>query len=135
MDSLLRVLGWRIRMTPEQREKHLKTIDKIQSLPRPEKWQEIRKLLFALHPELIPIDTEFKEACKEMRQKNESKTASSKSGSIRNTMKIPQFVYEAMIKLDPDLLADMSGRNKNADEIIGKHLYKAFPEYRIARIY
>lgn len=122
-------------MTPEQRAKHLKTIERIEHLKRPEKWREIKKFTLELHPSLKALDHDFSEACKELRQKTESQTASSKSGTMRNTMKIPQFIYDAMIKLDPELLIEMSGRNKGSQELIGKQLYKAFPEYRIARTY
>ena len=122
-------------MTPEQKDKHLRSIEKIENMKRPEKWREIRKLLFALHPHLAQEDHDFREACKELRQKTESKTASSKSGTMRNTMKIPQFVYDAMVKLDPELMIEMSGRNRQASELIGKQIYNAFPEYRIARKY
>jgi len=120
-------------MTPEQRDKHIKTIEKIENMPRPDKWREIRKLLFELHPELVPVDKDFSQACKEIRQKTESKTASSKQGDLRNTMKIPNYVYQALVKLDPGIMIEMSGRNHGEQRIIGKQLYKAFPEYRIAR--
>lgn len=120
-------------MTPEQREKHLQSVDKIIAMKRPEKWRAIRKLLFELHPELVPAHDEHMQACKEWRQSTQSATASSKSGDIRNTMKIPNYVYQAIIKLDPEIMVEMSGRN-NGDQIkIGEQLHKAFPEYRIAR--
>ena len=120
-------------MTPEQRAKHIKTIEKIENLPRPAKWREIKKLLLSLHPELKPVDDAFSQACKEIRQRTESKTASSKEMSIRNTMKIPNYVYQALVKLDPEIMIEMSGRNHGEQRLIGKQLYKAFPEYRIAR--
>lgn len=120
-------------MTPEQRAKHIKTIEKIENLPRPAKWRETKKLLLALHPELKPVDDEFAQACKEIRQKTESKTASSKEMNIRNTMKIPNYLYQAIVKLDPEIMIEMSGRNHGEQRLIGKQLYKAFPEYRIAR--
>ena len=120
-------------MTPEQRAKHIKTIEKIENLPRPAKWRETKKLLLALHPELKPVDDEFAQACKEIRQKTESKTASSKEMNIRNTMKIPNYLYQAIVKLDPEIMIEMSGRNHGEQRLIGKQLYKAFPDYRIAR--
>ncbi len=120
-------------MTPEQRAKHLKTIEKIENMKRPDKWREIRKLLFELHPELIPAHDEHMQACKEWRQSSETKTAASKQGDIRNTMKIPNYVYNAIRKLDPDIMVEMSGRNRGHQYLIGKQLYQAFPEYRIAR--
>lgn len=120
-------------MTPEQRAKHIKTIEKIENLPRPAKWREIKKLLLSLHPELKPVDDDFSQACKEIRQRTESKTASSKEMNIRNTMKIPNYVYQALVKLDPEIMIEMSGRNHGEQRLIGKQLYKAFPEYRIAR--
>lgn len=122
-------------MTPEQRDKHLKTLEKIENMKRPEKWREIRKLLFALKPWLETADREHREACKELRQKTSSQTAASKSGTMRNTMKIPVYVYDAMKKLDPELVIEMSGRNRESADKIGEQIYKAFPEYRIARTY
>lgn len=122
-------------LTPEQRQKYLKAIEKIENTPRPEKWRLIRKLTLELKPWLVPIETEHSEACKEIRTKNENKYASSKSGTMRNTMKLFGPVYTAMTKLDPELAVEMSGRNKGLEEKIGKQLYDAFPEYRIARLY
>lgn len=121
-------------MTPEQRDKHIRTIEKIENLARPEKWREIKKLLLELHPELIPIDHDFAEACKEIRQKSESKTGKSSTGDIRNTMKLPHYLYQTLCKLDPDLMVEMSGRNHGHQYLIGKQLYNAFPEYRVSRV-
>lgn len=120
-------------MTPEQRAKHLKTIDKIEASPRPDKWREIRKLLFALHPELLPLHEDHIQACKELRQSMSSKTAASKKNDLRNMMKLPNYVYQAIVKLDPEIMIEMSGRNHGDQYLIGKQLYEAFPEYRIAR--
>lgn len=120
-------------MTPEQRDKHLRQIEKIEYLPRPQKWIEAKKLLLELHPELVAVDNEFAQACKEIRQNSESKVAASKSLNLRNTMKIPHYLYQTLTKIDPDLMIEMSGRNHGLQLLIGKQLYKAFPEYRIAR--
>lgn len=121
--------------TPEQRQKHLKAIEKIENTPRPEKWRLIRKLTLELKPWLIPVEADHAEACKEIRIKNANKYAASESGTMRNTMKLFGPVYTNMIKLDPELSVEMSGRNKGLEELIGKQLYDAFPEYRIARLY
>lgn len=120
-------------MTPEQRDKHIKTIEKIEYMKRPDKWREIKKFMFELHPELRLADKDFSDACKEQRQKNESKTGASKSLNMRHTMKLPQWLYQAICKLDPEVMTEMSGRNHGTQLLIGKQLYKAFPEYRIAR--
>ncbi len=122
-------------LTPEQRQKHLKAIEKIESTPRPEKWRLIRKLTLELKPWLVPVEAEHSEACKELRVKNENKYASSKSGTMRNTMKLFGPVFTNMTKLDPELQQEMSGKNKGLEGLIGKQLYDAFPEYRIARLY
>lgn len=122
-------------MTPEQRDKHLKTIAKIENLPRPEKWQAIKKFILELHPELVEVEKAHCDACKEIRQKSEPKTAKSKGGDARMTMKLFGPVYTAITKMDPELMIEMSGKNNGDQEIIGKQLYKAFPEYRIAREY
>lgn len=121
--------------TPEQKDKHLKAIEKIETAPRPEKWRQIKKLLLELKPWLVAIEADHAEACKELRQKNENQYASSKSGAMRNSMKLFGPVYSAIIKLDPELHVEMSGKNKGAQELIGKQLWDAFPEYRICRTY
>jgi hypothetical protein len=121
-------------LTPEQRQKHLRTIEKIEGMKRPEKWRAIKDFTLELHPSLVPIDKDFCEAVKELREAS-NKTASSESGDLRNTMKIPQYIYEAINKLDEDLMVEMSGSNRGAQELIGQQLYKAFPEYRVCRIY
>ena len=122
-------------MTPEQKQKHIKSIEKIEFLPRPEKWHEARKLLFALHPELIPLDADHRQACKELRQALESKTATSKDGTLRNTLKVPNYVYDVIRKLDPEARDELSGKKPELQEKFSKELYAAFPEYRIARSY
>lgn len=120
-------------MTPEQREKHLRTIEKIEYMPRPAKWREIKKFILDLHPELVPAEKEFSEGCKELRSNLQSKTASSKAGHIRNTMKLPNYLLDAIRKLDPEINEEMSGSNHGHQILIAEQLYKAFPEYRIAR--
>ncbi|MCB1711288.1 MAG: hypothetical protein KDH96_02045 [Candidatus Riesia sp.] len=122
-------------LTPEQKDKHLRAIEKIEQMKRPQKWRAIKKLFFELHPEFTQIDADFAKACQEIREKNPDKIGMSKDGTMRNTMKIPQFLYNALIKLDPELMIEMSGRNGKEQELIGKQLYKAFPEYRTVRIY
>ena len=121
-------------LTPEQRQKYLKAIEKIEHATRPEKWRLIKKLTLELKPWLVAIEAEHSEACKELRLKNEDKYAASKTGAMRNTMKLFGPVYTAMTKLEPDFVIEMSGRNKGLEEKIGKQLYDAFPEYRIARL-
>lgn len=122
-------------LTPEQRQKYLKAIEKIETTPRPEKWKLIKKLTLELKPWLVPLEAEHAEACKELRIKNQNKYASSKAGTMRNTMKLFGPVLTGMMKLDPELKVEMSGKNKGLEEKIGKDLYDAFPEYRIARLY
>lgn len=122
-------------MTPEQRDKHLKTIERIENMKRPQKWREIKKFTLELKPWLVQAEHDHSEACKELRQKNGNKHAASKSGVMRNTMLLFSPVYEAMCKLDPEIKIEMSGKNKGDQEQIGKQLYAAFPEWRIARIY
>lgn len=119
--------------TPEQKEKHLKAIEKIESLPRPQKWREVKKFVLSIHPELRAIDKEYMQACKEMRQGLNSDTASSELGTLSLTMKIPTYVYQALIKFDPEIVEEASGRNKGYQYQIMQEMAKAFPEYRVAR--
>lgn len=118
------------------RQQQLDEIERIENLPRPHIWRATKDFVLRLHPEFRDIDRQFVEACREIREADlTNKTASSKSGSMRNTMKIPQFIYEALIAMDPPLLEDISGKNGEAAAMMGKKLYNAFPEYRIARAY
>lgn len=120
-------------LTPEQRDKHLKAIEKIEHTKRPEKWRLIRKLTLELKPYLKELEHDHAEACKELRLKNENKFAASKSGVMHNTMKLFGPVYTNMVRLDPELRAEMSGRNKGDQSKIMKDLWRAFPEYRVCR--
>jgi len=121
-------------MTPEQKEKHLKAIANIEQAPRPEKWYLTRKLLFELKPWLVEDEAQHIQACKELRASSE-KFAASKSGTMRNSMKLYGPVYTSLIKLDPELKQEMgSYKNASADKT-GRLLWNAFPEYRIARSY
>ncbi|UOF78008.1 hypothetical protein [Caudoviricetes sp.] len=122
-----------ITMTPEQRQKYLNRIEQIEHMQRPDKWKAIRKLVLELNPELKKADDEFSQACKEWRQASASQTGASQQLNIRNTMKLPDWLYPQLIKFDPELKVEMSGRNHGHQLLIGKQLYKAFPEYRIAR--
>lgn len=117
------------------RDKYLKRIEKIENMKRPEKWREIKKLTLELKPWLKPLEHDHSEACKELRLKNENQHAASKSGNMRNTMKLFNPVYQNIVRLDPEITQELSGRNKGDQELIGKQLYEAFPEWRIARIY
>ena len=122
-------------LTPEQRQKHLKAIEKIELAPRPEKWQLTKKLILELKPWLVEAEREHCEACKELRQASDNKYAASKTGVMRNSMKLFGPVYSALIKLDPELKTEMGAKNINSSPLIGKQLWEAFPEYRIARNY
>jgi hypothetical protein len=121
--------------TPEQKDKYIKAIAKIEQAKRPEKWKLTKNLILEIKPWLVPAEAEFSEACKELRLKNENKYAASKSGAMRNSMKLFGPVYTAMLKLDPELHIEMSGKNKGIQELIGKQLWDAFPEWRICRNY
>lgn len=126
-------------MTPEQRDKYLKAIEKIEKAARPEKWRLIKKLCIEVwstqKPWLILAEHEHAEACKELRLKNENKFAASKSGAMRNSMKLFGPVYSELRRFDPELQIELSGKNQGAQELIGKQLWDAFPEYRICRNY
>lgn len=122
-------------LTPEQEYKYIRAIENIELAQRPEKWKLIKKLTLELHPQLAKLEAEHSEACKELRIKNKDKHASSKSGTMRNTMKMFGPILIAMYKLDPQFKIEMSGKNKGLEELAGKQLYDAFPEYRIARAY
>lgn len=122
-------------MTPEQREKRLKAIDRIESLRRPAKWREIKKLVLELHPSLVVPEREHCEACAEIRAAQTDTVGASKSLAMRGTMKMFKPVYDAINVLDPEALVEASGKNKGLQEKLGKQLWDAFPEYRIVKDY
>lgn len=119
-------------MTPEQHDKHLRTIERIENLPRPAKWREIRKFVFELHPAFKEDDKQLMQICKEMRQASKSRVGASQQGDLRHLVKLPPFLYQALITLDKDFTLEQSGRNRGHQLLIGEQLWKAFPEYRIA---
>lgn len=121
--------------TPEQHQKYLKALERIELAGRPEKWRLARKLLFELKPWLVAEEHDHNEACKEIRLKNADKYAASKSLTMSNKMKLYGPVYSTIIKIDPDLKGALSGTNKGLQAEIGKQLWDAFPEYRICRNY
>lgn len=122
-------------LTPEQKAKYLKAIEKIEHAARPEKWRLIKNLTFELKPWLALEEAEHSQACKELRQTNQNKHASSKSGAMRETMKLYNPVFQNIRRLDPSIEEEMSGRNQGAQEFIGKQLWDAFPEWRVSRVY
>lgn len=122
-------------MTPEQRDKYIKTIEKIENAPRPEKWRLTKQFILELKPWLVEAEREHCEACKELRQEADNKYAASKTGVMRNSMKIFGPVYNAIIKIDPELKIELNARNNSSTPLIGKQLWEAFPEYRISRVY
>ncbi len=118
------------------RQQQLDEIARIEGLARPHNWQAARDFYLKLHPEFKLYEKEFIEACKELRfADNNVTTGATKSGSMRNTMKIPPYVYRSMQMFDKDLQQDLSGKNGNDLEKISKQLWKAFPEYQIARAF
>lgn len=122
--------------TTNPRHQQLQEIERIENLPRPRRWVETKTFLLRLRPDLAPVDRGFVEACKDLREKSTTNiTAASKSGSMRNTMKLPQYLYEALLAMDPQLATDLGGQQGEAAANMGKQLYNAFPEYRIARKY
>jgi len=117
-------------MTPEQREKHLKAIDRIETASRPEKWYLTRKLLFELKPWLVENEAQHIQACKELRAASE-KFAASKSGTMRNSMKLYGPVYTTLTKLDPELKQEM-GSYKNGQCCHGGQNNSGMPSPSIA---
>lgn len=122
-------------ITPEQRAKYLKAIERIETTSRPEKWRLIKKLTLELKPWYKPLEYDHSQACKELRLKTEDAFSASKSGTMRNSMKIFGPVLTGLIKLDPELSDEWSGKNQGDQEKVGKQLWDAFPEYRTSRKY
>jgi hypothetical protein len=122
-------------LTPEQRVKYVKAIERIELAPRPEKWRLTKQLILELKPWLVDEERQHCDACKEIRQASQDKYAASQTGVMRNSMKLYGPVYAAMVKLDHELKTELNASNKFTTPLIGKQLWEAFPEYRIARNY
>lgn len=122
-------------MSPEEKAKYVKAIEKIELADRPEKWRLIKKLVLDMKPWLKIAEAEHSQACKELRQANENKHDSSASMTMRGTLKLFGPVYENIMRLDPEIRVEMSGRNRGTQELIGKQLWDAFPEWRTCREY
>lgn len=103
-------------------------------MKRPAKWRAIKKLYLSLWPELAQADKDHCDALREYRESSNA-LASTESLSMRNTMKIPTYVYNALKVMDPELQAEWSGKNRGLQEKINKQLWLAFPEYRASRKY
>ena len=120
----------------DERRQLLHELERIEGLPQIQKWQATRDFVLKLHPGYVREELDFIASVKEIREKENLKpTGASKTGALRHTMKIPQYIYTALLAVDPSLYEEMSGRNPEAQDALMKKLYKAFPMYRVARIY
>lgn len=119
-----------------KRQAAIKRIEYIEGMPSgPERWKEIRKFYFELHPEHIELHTGFCKEVREMRENEKLKlTGASKSGELRHALSVPEFVWRAWEALDPTFF-DANKSKSGEQESQTKKIYKAFPEYRASEAY
>lgn len=123
-------------MTSEQELQRRKDfgneVARIEGLPQAQRWREIKKLLFKVKPDLIPLDKQFCDQIREERETNMlSDTGASKSGSTRALYSMPQYLYAALHVLDPEFTKLQE--DQETSKAINRKLAQVFPEYALAR--
>jgi hypothetical protein len=109
--------------------------DNIMRLPRAERWSNVKKLLFTIHPEFIQRDLSHQAAVADIRDFQQLKaTGATASGSMRHLFKIPEYIWHAL-KADPEFARLERSSEKSDIKKLHKSLWDAFPEYRTAQKY
>lgn len=118
----------------EKRQLGIKMIAYLEGLPRPRKWQETRHFTLSMNKNASYADHKFIESLKAERNSliNDI-TASSKSGDSRYLLSMPDFVYAAIIAVDPLLQEELNNKDHYISTKAWKKLANAFPEYKIPR--
>lgn len=106
----------------------------LEGLPRPQKWQETRHFTLQMNKHASYLDHKF------IQQVNADRlalrndlTASSKSGDSRHLLCMPDFIYGALIAIDPQLQDELNDKDKQLSDKAWKKLANAFPMYRLPR--
>jgi hypothetical protein len=117
----------------ERRQLGIKVIERIEALPRPEKWRVAREFILATNKNASYADYKFRESVRKERDALLKDTGASKSGDSRYLLSMPDFIYAALIATDPPLQDELNSKDKKLSDKMWNKLAYAFPEYRIAR--
>ena len=115
------------------REQYLEQIDKIMAMPRTQKWRTTRDFLRAINPKVRRLDDEFILELNETRNDQLNEFGSNKAMNLRHLMEMPEFLYEALVTVDTELVPDLNSKDKQTVTRTWRKLAEVFPEYRIAR--
>lgn len=115
------------------REQYLDQIDKIMAMPRTQKWRTTRDFLRAINPQVRKVDDEFILELNETRNDQLNEFGSNKEMNLRHLMDMPEFLYEALVTVDTELIPDLNSKDKETVTRTWRKLAEVFPEYRIAR--
>jgi hypothetical protein len=114
------------------REQYLDQIEKIMALPQTQKWRATRDFLRAINPSVRKVDDEFILELNNTRNDQLNEFGANKDMNIRQLMDMPEFLYEALITVDNQLLTAVTGKDKQEEKRAWRKLAEVFPEYRIA---
>lgn len=114
--------------------------DKIMAMPRVERWRNIKKLLFTIHPDFVLADQRHCEAVADIRRDQANEFGSNddgksfKSARMRHLFKIPTYIWHAL-KADREFDRLQNSKDDAEIKTLHKALWDAFPEYRACRRY
>lgn len=103
------------------------------ALTQTEKWRATRDFLRAINPQVRKIDDDFILELNKTRNDQINDFGSNKAMNLRQLIDMPEYMYEALITADPELLPDINSKDKDTTTRVWRKLAQVFPEYRIAR--
>lgn len=109
-----------------------KDLERVEALPIEKRMREYKDLLLKVNPELIPVDRQFIEDIKEIREDQANEFASSKDRSMRHLIEMPRYLYDALLVADEEFGRLVSSKDKGESKKLWQMMAKVFPEYRIA---
>jgi hypothetical protein len=89
--------------------------------------------MWNMNPELRADDKlHCEEVARRRREEQMSATGSSKSGSMRVLVSLPEYLYIAIKAADPEFMPMSQSKNKAEIKKLQRRLWTAFPSYRLA---
>ena len=116
-----------------KRKLGIEMIKRLQELPRPQKWRDTREFVLNTNPKASYADHKFIESVNKERNALLKDTGASKTGDSRYLLSMPDFIYAALIAIDPDLQDELNDPDRLVSNKAWNRLANAFPEYRVAR--
>lgn len=117
----------------QKRQLAVDVIKRIEQLPRPEKWRVTREFLLANNPKLVPVDYAFIKQVARERNQLHKVSGISKTGDSRYVLSMPDFMFAALIALDPWLKPELDDKDRKARDRAWNKLARAFPEYAVGK--